>query len=52
MHLLRVALGRLKMLLRMQLDPIEVIVVQGQAAQRAIAGLGQLSQSVFVETRL
>ena len=49
---IRVALGRLKMLLRMQLDPIEVIVVQGQAAQRAIAGLGQLSQSVFVETRL
>ncbi|MNE82943.1 hypothetical protein D3C80_1797150 [compost metagenome] len=45
-------MGCLKMLLRMQFDPVQVVVTQGQAAQRAVDGFGQLPQALLIEVRL
>ncbi|MCY1412708.1 hypothetical protein D9M71_281220 [compost metagenome] len=49
-HLLRVVADCLEVLPGMQLDPVQVVVVQGQAAQRSVCGTGQLLDGVGIET--
>ncbi|MOA61070.1 hypothetical protein D3C78_1861180 [compost metagenome] len=50
MHLPTLILNRLEMPLRVQLDPVQVVIVQGQAPQRCIGGLRQPFQACRIET--
>ncbi|MCY1405066.1 hypothetical protein D9M71_202980 [compost metagenome] len=49
MNLRGVRVGLLEVPLRVQFDPVQVIIVKRQAAQRCIGSLGQLFQPGLVE---
>ncbi|MNZ92203.1 hypothetical protein D3C78_1112190 [compost metagenome] len=49
MHLLRIVAGGLEVLAGVQLDPVQVVVVQGQAAQRRVGCTGQLPDGRCIE---
>ncbi|MNJ39496.1 hypothetical protein D3C77_343710 [compost metagenome] len=49
MHFLALILDCLEMLLRMQGYPIKIVIVEGQAAQRRVGGLGQAFEALGIE---
>ena len=49
MHLLPRVLHVLEMPLRVQRHPVQVVIIQGQAAQRCAGGVGQLLDGAGVE---